>query len=272
MTRRVCRRPAEARVDLSLVNRCVEAGQFRDSLTAGAPTCAEPSTAVLASYPDVPTDLICTGATCTAAQNAPVYFSTVRLEPHHDVHPRTRRTWTRPRTGSKSTRLSSSPAFPSTNDGSARSLWLDSVYTHAWGRGHGAPRDRARRQGHVPHQVLGEASQQPRRLGFDDARTGAQRPLDRMRISSVWTEMGGRIDVTYALRDTNLNAVGLPAGTLCPQAGRRGARVLHVDHRAPATPRSTRRPNDQLCYAVKTMRRGHRDLPQLRRLPRRPRR
>ncbi len=238
---------AEATVDFELVNRCVEGAQFNDDLSPGvdvAGACSdEPGPANAASYPDVPVDLICTGTSCNPSQNAPTYFSTVRLNQiKTSVRDDVANGWVPVETTQLIT------AFPTTADGSARSLWLDSVYT----RGLGDPTT-------VDDDVdtfLTKFSgiRLNNRVDWDltvDADELPQRPMDRMRIANVFTDLGGRIDVTYAQADKAETLTGDPVGTpVCPQGGKDGADYV-AWLATNAITKTNSGDNDQLCFAVK---------------------
>ena len=243
---------AEAKVEFDLVDRCVEHGQFYDSLSAGAPDCDPITSATAASYPDVPADLICTGA-CNAAQTSPVYFSTVRL---NQINTFARGAVTEldpdgPWLPVDTNQLIS--AFPTTNDGSARSLWLDSVYTRAWGVEDSAL-EPSERDDQDTYLIKFSGIRLNNRVDWDPTVATdkePQRALDRMRISSVWTEMGGRIDVTYAAATPdNLNAPGVPANVLCPVDGADAADYVTWIAAHPLT-QINAAANTQLCYAAK---------------------
>jgi RHS repeat-associated protein len=189
-------------VRFGMVGRCVEASQYRDTLKAGAPNCPAMDAAHLTSYPDVPIDLICDPAasSCAAGQTTPVFFATKRLDQintfvrNADASPVG--AWQAVDTNQLIT------AFPTTNDNSARALWLDSLYTHAWG---GSPAIGASEDTYL---VKFGGTRLNNRVDWSEA--ASIRALDRMRINHIWTDLGGRIDVSYATS-------GVP---VCPQTGR----------------------------------------------------
>ncbi|PKQ25462.1 MAG: hypothetical protein CVT64_09655 [Actinobacteria bacterium HGW-Actinobacteria-4] len=236
---------AEAKVEFDLVARCVEYGQFFDSLSSGvdvSAACPELTLANAASYPDVPIDLICSGTACNPLQNKPTYFSTVRLNAINTFARGEANAWVPVET------TQFIHAFPSTRDRSARSLWLDSVYVRGWGDPSTAADDV------TTYLTKFSGTRLNNRVDWDlTVATGKtpQRALDRMRISSVWTDMGGRIDVTYAVADESLQATGVPAATLCPQGGMDGPEYAAW---ATANPEATinSASNTQLCFAVKS--------------------
>jgi len=238
----------QAKVELDLVERCVEYGQFFDPLPTGADIntlCADVSTSTAASYPDVPADLICTGTSCLSSQNSPVFFSTVRLN-QINTSVKVGESWVPVDT----TQLIS--AFPTTNDGSARSLWLDSVYTYAYGDESGETAEERTLDDRQTYLTKFSGKRLNNRVDWDMTPGYTlytpQRALDRMRISSVLTDMGGRIDVTYATPTAGtLNASGVPEGTLCPQGGADSAGYATWN----ATHTVNSATNNQLCYAVK---------------------
>ncbi|MCB2413570.1 hypothetical protein LGT39_12025 [Demequina sp. TTPB684] len=236
----------EAKVEFDLVNRCVEGAQFRDDLSAGVDVsgaCAEqPSAANAASYPDVPVDLMCTGTSCNPNQSTPTYFSTVRLNQINTFARDAAGDWVPVETTQLIT------AFPTTADGSARSLWLDSVYTRGWGDPAISDDDAdtfltkfsgVRLNNRVDWDMTVAANAVP------------QRPMDRMRISSVFTDLGGRIDVTYAQKNKPETLTGTLSTTLCPQAGKDGADYAAWLAANPLT-KTNSSTNSQLCFAVKS--------------------
>src|SRR5262249_12944090 len=87
-------------------------------------TCEPLNSANAANWPDVPFDLVCApGATCTASQYSPSFFSTVRLTSIATQQ------WA-PSSSSYVTVDSyalDAPHFPPTGDGTSPTLWLASV-------------------------------------------------------------------------------------------------------------------------------------------------
>ncbi|WP_213455504.1 RHS repeat-associated core domain-containing protein [Rhizomonospora bruguierae] len=103
-----------AQVDFTATPRCTQ------RVTNPATACPAVSAANASSYPDVPTDLICTGGTCK--QNSPAFFLTSRLESIYT------RVWD---AGTQKwqdvARWTPTFAFPAPPDGTTASLWLDSI-------------------------------------------------------------------------------------------------------------------------------------------------
>ena len=243
---------AQAKVDFALASRCVDGAQFVDSTRAGtAPgaACAPYAldTANATHYPDVPTDLICGVDPCNAAQNSITYFSSVRLDSVTTSYRAPGQQWVKVET----TQLIQ--AYPTTEDGSARSLWLDSVYTRGWGDPATAADDKD------TYLTKFTGVRLKNRVDWDPTPGSGkdpQRALDRMRISNVFTDMGGRIDVTYAQADGAFQAPGVPNNVLCPQDGKDATGTNGTANWATwaaAEPVATinSAANDQLCYAVK---------------------
>jgi RHS repeat-associated protein len=245
----------EAKVDFDLVNRCVEGAQFKDGLAPAvdiAGACAQgPSPANAASYPDVPVDLICTGASCNPTQTSPTYFSTVRL---NQIKTSVVGDAVNPWVPVETTQLIT--AFPTTADGSARSLWLDSVYTRGYG-GAGTADDVDTYLTKFSGIRLNNRVDWDLTVGTNEV---PQRPMDRMRIAKVFTDLGGRIDVTYAqanefaganVVDKASTRTGSLGTQVCPQGGKDGADYAAWLGTNPLK-KTNSLANDQLCFAVKS--------------------
>ncbi len=233
----------EATVEFDLVKRCVEGGQFKDDLAEGvdvSTACEEPTLANAASYPDVPVDLICTGASCGPLQNAPTYFSTVRLNQINTSARDAANAWVPVET----TQFIS--AFPTTRDRSARTMWLDSVYTRGWG-GPGSEDDVD------TYMTKFTGVRLNNRVDWDPtpaAGGNATRAMDRMRIANVWTDLGGRVDVTYAQAGQPSSLTGSLPTQVCPQNGMDGTdwAAWNTAHSATHVNSAA---NNQLCFAIK---------------------
>ncbi|MBN2176869.1 MAG: VCBS repeat-containing protein, partial [Demequinaceae bacterium] len=225
---------AEAKVEFGMVGRCVETSNYIDTLTASV-SCPEMTPTNAPSFPDVPIDLMCDG-TCTSAQKTPVFFTTLRLAQINTYVWDTadqilNEDWIPVDTNQLIT------AYPITDDNSARSLWFDSFYTHAYGDPATTDDDRdtyltkftgVRLNNRVDWDLLPAYTVQ-----------GPQRALDRMRISSVLTDMGGLIKVDYSTD---------PAIGVCPSTGVRGEG--YSTWYAGAFPNGWDE-NDKLCFPVK---------------------
>lgn len=245
---------AEAKVEFDLVGRCVERAQLHDPLSASStlPDCGPITSATAASYPDVPADLMCgkeLSEKCNPLQSGATYFSTVRLNQIN--------TYVRDVAdeiiGSEWVPVETTQlivAFPATRDGSARSLWLDSVYTRGWGQP-GTDTDDV-----DTYLTKFSGLRLNNRVDWDNTpatSTESLRALDRMRINHIWTDLGGRIDVTYAQADDVQNQAatrtGNLAGQVCPQNGRDGADWAAWSAAHPLS-RINSAQNSQLCFAV----------------------
>ncbi|MFV2197283.1 RHS repeat-associated core domain-containing protein [Nocardiopsis sp. LOL_012] len=161
---------APARVDFDVTERCVPTDSF---------DCAESDRDEdnADHWPDVPLDQVCeSGDECTD-QFSPTFFTTKRLTGiSTQVHD-----------GSDYTTVDSwefAHAFPDPGDGTDPTLWLDSI-THT---------------GHVdgtlatPPVTFG-GTPLPNRV---DATSDGVAPLNKWRITSVHTETGGQLDVSYS--------------------------------------------------------------------------
>ena len=222
---------SQAKVDFVLIGRCAELTNYNSSLSDmdcedadGAPDVWDYDS--VNSFPDVPMDLLCKASgsdKCLSTHNSPTFFTTQRLDRidtyvrdwEDDVPNSANRDgdWARV----DSTKLIS--AFPATQDGSARSLWLDSIYTHAWGDNYVDPADdtlKANADDLNTFLIKFDPIQLNNRVDFIPG-DSARRALDRLRIGRVRTEFGGHIEVEYAREGGSTD--GVDAGLLCPQGG-----------------------------------------------------
>ncbi len=217
----------QARVEFALVDRCVELANYRGTLdSASDPDYACPDESLdnglddyanVNSYPDVPVDLMCKEHNCVSSNSAPTFFTTKRLDQINtyvwdvaDEAPNT--DWIAVDTTQLVT------AFPITGDGSARNLWLDSIYTHAWGKNEFNDNDEL---------IKGDDDLDTYLIKFDPIQLNNRvdyipgdpdrRAVDRLRIERVRTEFGGHIEVTYARMGGDTD--GVSTGLLCPQTG-----------------------------------------------------
>ena len=218
----------QARVEFALVDRCVELANYRGTLdSASDPDYACPDESLdnglddyanVNSYPDVPVDLMCKEHNCVSSNSAPTFFTTKRLDQINtyvwdvaDEAPNT--DWIAVDTTQLVT------AFPITGDGSARNLWLDSIYTHAWGKNEFNDDDEL---------IKGDDDLDTYLIKFDPIQLNNRvdyipgdpdrRAVDRLRIERVRTEFGGHIEVTYAVDGANEEGLE-DTSMLCPQDG-----------------------------------------------------
>ncbi len=123
---------AEARVVFEYEFRCTEESDYYNPMIAEhLEKCDAPTGTESASYPDVPSDLICAVGNCTTAQNTPAFFKKQRLSQITTevfVAPELEGTavWTAVATMQLVT------VFAMPTDGNPKSLWLDSVYTRSY--------------------------------------------------------------------------------------------------------------------------------------------
>ncbi len=186
---------ADAKVQYVYVERCVQAANYLGTLaTTPAVNCPDMDEDNAHFYPDVPIDLLCDAATgsnpCAATHNSPVFFTTERL----DQITTSVRDWADVDTNSDWVPVATTQllaGYPMTGDGSARNLWLDGVYTKAWGEFGNVDDDLQ------TYVIKFDPIQLNNRVDFipgDDDR----RAVDRLRIERVRTEFGGHIEVEYA--------------------------------------------------------------------------
>lgn len=165
--------PAPGRVDFAVAERCLPAGTI---------TCdpAQLTTANARSWPDVPLDLVCTSATTCPEQTSPAFFTRKRLTAvttrvmagtaYQDVD-----RWTLGHT------------FPDPGDGTSPVLWLDRI-------GHqglvGTPIT-------LP-DVRFVGTQMANRV---DTLGDLGPPMNRYRVSGIFSEAGGTTSVNYTPQD-----------------------------------------------------------------------
>jgi RHS repeat-associated protein len=186
-----------ARVLFDTVHRCTEATVQPDPLNGEMAACTTVGESP-ASFPDVPVDLICREATCTAAQNSPSFFTIYRLNAVRT------QVWN-PNLATPGyqtvDRVQLRGTFPATGDGADPSLWLDFVQRRGYLDGNGAAA--VVTSPAVNFQGVNYAN----RVDWD----ATQGKIMARRIVQVLNGMGGRVDVTY----------GRP--NACPDTGRGGA-------------------------------------------------
>jgi len=130
------------------------------------------------AYPDVPFDQLCTGTSCTAAQISPTFFTNARLSAVETqvlvsgVY-------------QKVNAWALSHSFPAPGDGTSPALWLTKVQRTGTAAGQTATVEPATEFSGVTMQ---------NRVWVVDGFV----PLDKWRLSSIKTSLGGVISVNYA--------------------------------------------------------------------------
>lgn len=167
---------AYARVRITTTERCATIAQ--DNCTTAASSGSAPS-----AFPDIPLDLMCDGATCGADQTKPTFWSTKAIKRIHtefwDVEPATN-------VYEPVTTYTLKYSFPPTGDGSSPSLWLTDIEkTGEYGIGSTT----------LPALRMA-GTLKPNRVNAD-----TNDPLNKYRIGSISTELGARVEVTYATPD-----------------------------------------------------------------------
>ncbi|MDT0331472.1 RHS repeat-associated core domain-containing protein [Nocardiopsis lambiniae] len=161
---------APARVVFSTSERCLPTSSFdcaADKRTSGQAR----------HWPDVPLDLDCKSGTSCAGRHTPTFWSTKKLDG----------ITTQIREGSEYTKVDTwafEHSFPEAGDGTGPTLWLDSI----------------EHTGHVGGtatlpKVTFAGTQLPNRV---DSPTDDIAPMLRWRITSIYTETGGHLDITYS--------------------------------------------------------------------------
>ncbi|ANF32553.1 hypothetical protein A0130_13525 [Leifsonia xyli] len=129
-----------------------------------------------ASYPDVPFDQLCTSGTC-ADQIAPTFWTTARLA--------SIKTQVQTAGGYKDVdSWALKHAFPAPGDGTSPALWLSSL-THTGYSGSSSLTE--------PTVTFAGTTMQNRVWAIDGLA-----PLDKWRISSIKTELGGTVSINYS--------------------------------------------------------------------------
>ncbi|MDG4763440.1 polymorphic toxin-type HINT domain-containing protein [Solwaraspora sp. WMMD406] len=173
--------PAAARVVFTDAERCIPSGSI---------TCApgQLNNGTANSWPDVPWDRNCAAGThCTVSQSSPSFWTRKRVS----------QITTEIRSGSGWTPVDSwnlTHLFTNNADGS-RSLWLHKI-DHQGRYGGGDPLT-------VPSVELG-ALQLPNRIDIPGDNIA---PLIRPRLTTVYTDSGGQVDVTYKAPDCAANTL-----------------------------------------------------------------
>lgn len=154
--------------------RCSDAGGGKCTAQPGSGDAAKPANA--AAYPDVPFDQLCTSGGC-AAQISPTFWSTSKLASVK----------TQVLTGGAYKDVDSwalKQSFPEPGDGTSAALWLDSV-THTGYSGSTSLTE--------PAVTFAGTPMQNRVWAVDGLA-----PLDKWRIASIKTELGGTVSVNYS--------------------------------------------------------------------------
>ncbi|WFE25309.1 polymorphic toxin-type HINT domain-containing protein [Solwaraspora sp. WMMD791] len=173
--------PAAARVVFTDAERCIPDGSI---------TCApgQLNNTTANAWPDVPWDRNCAAGThCTVSQSSPSFWTRKRVS-QITTEIRTASGWT-PVDSWNLTHL-----FTNNSDGS-RSLWLHKI-DHQGRYGGGTPLT-------VPSVELG-ALQLANRIDIPNDNIA---PLIRPRLTTVYTDSGGQVDVTYETPDCSANSL-----------------------------------------------------------------
>ncbi|MET9795758.1 polymorphic toxin-type HINT domain-containing protein [Nocardiopsis alba] len=173
---------APARVNFTVAERCLTTGSFDC-----APEKREKDNA--RHWPDVPLDQDCKSGSKCSDKFSPSFFSTKRLE----------RVATQIHDGSSYSTVDSwkfEHAFPAPGDGTDPTLWLDSI-THT---------------GHVGGTLANPSltfsgTPMPNRV---DSTSDGVAPLNKWRVTSVYTETGGQLDISYSDPDCTAGSTPTP--------------------------------------------------------------
>ncbi|MFW6638494.1 RHS repeat-associated core domain-containing protein [Nocardiopsis algeriensis] len=161
---------APARVVFSVSERCLPTDSFDCAVEDRTSDNAE-------HWPDVPLDMECKSGSSCAGRHTPTFWSTKKLDS----------VTTQIRQGDKYTKVDSwtfEHSFPKSGDGTAPTMWLDSVeHTGHVGGTETLPK------------VSFAGTQMPNRV---DSPTDDIAPMLRWRITSIYTETGGHLDITYS--------------------------------------------------------------------------
>ncbi|MGW8436126.1 RHS repeat-associated core domain-containing protein [Nocardiopsis sp. NPDC055879] len=173
---------APARVNFTVAERCLTTDSFDC-----APEKREKTNAK--HWPDVPLDQDCKADAKCTDKLSPTFFSTKRLE----------RVTTQIHDGSSYSTVDSwkfAHRFPAPGDGTDPTLWLDSI-THT---------------GHVGGTLANPAltfagTPMPNRV---DSTSDGVAPLNKWRITAVYTETGGQLDISYSDPDCTAGSTPTP--------------------------------------------------------------
>ncbi|WP_306371048.1 RHS repeat-associated core domain-containing protein [Nocardiopsis sp. CC223A] len=161
---------APARVVFSTSERCLPTESFDCAADKRTDGDAE-------HWPDVPLDLDCTSGTSCTGRHTPTFWSTKKLDA----------ITTQIRQDGEYTKVDTwalEHSFPESGDGTGPTLWLDSIeHTGHVGGTETLPK------------VTFAGTQMPNRV---DATDDDIAPMLRWRITSIYTETGGHLDITYS--------------------------------------------------------------------------
>ncbi|GAA2895418.1 hypothetical protein [Microbacterium esteraromaticum] len=155
-------------------------GRCSDSTGAQCTTGTLDSAVVPAhptAYPDVPFDQLCTGTSCTAAQIAPSFFTNARLS-------KVTAKVLVAGAYSAADSWTLSHSFPAPGDGTSPALWMTKVQRTGSAAGQTAITE--------PATIFNGVTMQNRVWEVDGLA-----PLDKWRLSSIKTSLGGVISVNY---------------------------------------------------------------------------
>jgi RHS repeat-associated protein len=223
-----------AKVDFILTGRCVQntiADHSRAPVTSGViGGCPTPIASNASSYPDVPSDLICTGSTCnTSTQRTPAFFKQMRLA-RVDTSVKVGSTWTKVAAHT----LYATFPLPAGSDG--RTLWLDGVFTRYLGEEVGTTDAEKAADDLVTYAISFDGALMNNRV---DWTTDAGK-LQKRRITGIRNEFGGYVQVNYNRQQTP----GTDGGA-CTLLGRTNAKP------SDAATATWYRDNKWECYRVK---------------------
>lgn len=173
---------APARVNFTVAERCLTTDSFDC-----APEKREKDNAK--HWPDVPLDQDCKADAKCTDKFSPAFFTTKRLE----------KTTTQIHDGSSYSTVDSwqfEHAFPAPGDGTDPTLWLKSI-THT---------------GHVGGTLVNPAltfagTPMPNRV---DSTSDGVAPLNKWRVTAVYTETGGQLDISYSDPDCTAGSTPTP--------------------------------------------------------------
>jgi RHS repeat-associated protein len=170
---------APARVSFTVAERC-----YNDSNLTNCET-ATPNSTTAYHWPDVPTDAICTGTSCTATQTAPTFFTRKRLSQVNTYVD-----------GTNVDRWAFTASYPSPGDASPMALWLASIQ-HSGVSGTAI--------------TLPAVSLTPTMLANRFTNLSVGTTLTRARLGSITTESGGKITASYSVpNDCSASSLPVP--------------------------------------------------------------
>lgn len=169
---------APGKVSFTVAERC-----FNDANLSNCES-ATPTSATAYHWPDVPTDAICTGTTCTSTQISPTFFSRKRLAKVDTFI-----------AGTNVDRWAFTASYPDPADASPITLWLASIQ-HSGVSGTAIS---------LPAVTL-----TPTMLANRFTNLAAGTALTRPRLGVITTESGGQINASYSVPD-DCSASALPS-------------------------------------------------------------